>query len=127
MSSAIEVGKRELPAWASKLAGRPVKLRELKDGSVLLRLLMEIFPAAETAFENHIQEPHPPNRIAVNHNWLCITTALEQLGLPPFDRAGIAAGRSKATLSSLGESILLPALCALGAWRHTETSEGATN
>eukprot|EP01051_Picozoa_sp_SAG22_P021831 SAG22_NODE_4983_length_1115_cov_8.806102_1_plen_244_part_10 len=100
--AATEVGKRELPAWAAEVVGRDaVKLRELKDGSVLLRLLMEIFPACEECFEGHIQEPHPPNRIAVNHNWLCITTALDQLALPGFDRAGIAAVRPKATLSAL--------------------------
>lgn len=70
----------------------------LKDGTVVLRILMEIFPTAAEALSNHLQE-NPTNRHAVSHNWKCIDACVAQLELPPstVDRAGLSVARDKAT------------------------------
>ena len=88
-------------ARASEARSRRRRLavkRGLKDGCVVLRILMEIFPSASVAMAHHLQE-RPANRFAVNHNWKCISACFQQLGLPTaaLDRAGLSVCRDKAT------------------------------
>jgi len=88
-------------ARASEARSRRRRLavkRGLKDGCVVLRILMEIFPSASVAMSHHLQE-RPANRFAVNHNWKCIGACFQQLGLPAaaLDRAGLSVCRDKAT------------------------------
>ena len=52
--------------------------QSLKNGAVVLRILMDIFPAVADAMGNHLQR-RPANRHAVNHNWKCIDACIAQL------------------------------------------------
>jgi hypothetical protein len=72
--------------------------QSLKDGAVVLRILMNIFPVVADTMGSHLQ-PRPVNRHAVNHNWKCIDACIAQLELPPstVDRAGLSVARDKAT------------------------------
>lgn len=82
--------------------------QNLKDGTVVLRILMDIFPTVAEAMGNHLQQ-NPTNRYAVNHNWKCIETCLVQLGLPlsTVDRAGLSVARDKATNTILATLFFL--------------------
>jgi hypothetical protein len=120
---AVPVSQRELLTWAARAkdagdatgghsrAGTPrINTHQaLKDGSVLLRLLMRVFPAVDTAVRPHWEVTNAAlrrkagNRYAVAHNWRLIAVCAGQLHLPheAFDRVGISAGRDRAVLSAL--------------------------
>ena len=122
MAGVVDVSKRQLLGWlrdnddgtplsqASQpgdAAAKSEALRKLKDalrdGQLLLRLLMDIFPSVREAVPRAGWEPSAANRFAVNHNWECIMRCAGQLGIPlgAFDRVGLSVGRDKAVFTVL--------------------------
>jgi hypothetical protein len=94
-----KAARRAAEAEETRQRGARLAVKQsLKDGVVLLRILMDVFPTAAETFERHLQ-PHPANRHAVNHNWKCIDACVSQLELPEsaVDRAGLSVSRDRAT------------------------------
>ena len=93
-----ELGKRELLAWAAKVAGsRCESLEDLRDGVVLALVFADTFPAvvSRTQVRTKVFDVH--------QNWKLIQGAMKALRLPAFlvDKPGIEAARFKPAYSAL--------------------------